>query len=166
MNSGNRIRLRSFTSHDRESFVGWHLRPSNRAFKWDGELTPEDAGKDFDEILAKSELGEQTYLAIELVAERRAIGQVAMFDSSDEPVSVLAYLIDEPFWGHGYATESVKLLIEDPVHRKQERTLVAIIPERHHASERVVEKLGFSARSRQTRNGMVVRRWELSGDAE
>lgn len=55
----------------------------------------------------------------------------------------LGYIIDEPYWGKGYASEAVTACVNFGIHDKQfERILATILPE-NIASQKVSEKAGL-----------------------
>lgn len=157
-----RLLLRAFAPDDRDAFVRWHTHPPNREFKWDGVLSAADARRDFEELLNANNPHESGYLAIELLKRGVAIGQIGLFPTPDRTAVALAYLIDEPAWGFGYATEASQAIIEESRRRYPERSVIAVIPDGHGASERVAEKLGMVPMNDEVRNEMRVRRWILA----
>lgn len=63
----------------------------------------------------------------------------------DKEAMELGYWIARPFWGHGYATEAVKTLVDVTFRTKRCRCLVASRFADNPASGRVLEKVGFVA---------------------
>lgn len=159
MLESRRLRIRPFMSQDREWSVNWHTSEAIRRLKWDGPLTVHDADREFDEILGATFAGDSTYLAVELAATSQPIGQIGLFPSADGSELALAYLIDEPHWRQGFATEASLALIRECLSRQPGiRRIVVVIPEHHAASERVASKLGMASTHGDVRNGMPVRR--------
>lgn len=165
MLNSRRLLIRPFRPEDRERFVGWHTREANRRFKWDGPLTAIEAHREFDQVLNGTAAGTRTYLAIVHSASGEPVGQIGLFPGASESEYALAYLIDEPCWGLGYATEASRAVIDNLLCHCSDCRVVAVIPNGHTASERVASKLGLSATRDEIRNGMPVRRWEADSRA-
>ena len=56
----------------------------------------------------------------------------------------LGYWIGRPFWGRGYGTEAVALLVDHAFERHAGRHVGAGVFDDNPASRRVLEKLGFA----------------------
>jgi ribosomal-protein-alanine N-acetyltransferase len=55
----------------------------------------------------------------------------------------IGYMVDEDFYGKGYATQMVKIFIKNIFTKTAIRKLIASIHEDNKASRRMVEKIGF-----------------------
>jgi RimJ/RimL family protein N-acetyltransferase len=55
----------------------------------------------------------------------------------------LMFSIDQGWWGHGYATESVKAVLARAIVEVQLREVVAVSPPQHRAALRVLHKAGM-----------------------
>jgi ribosomal-protein-alanine N-acetyltransferase len=73
------------------------------------------------------------------------IGTIGCFWASiPDQVMEMGYNIAEPFWGHGFAVEAARKMIQHVFLTYQVERLQLRIFEGNHASVRVAEKLGFS----------------------
>ncbi|MGK7877279.1 MAG: GNAT family N-acetyltransferase [Xenococcaceae cyanobacterium] len=109
----------------------------------------EEAGRDWIEKKVKT--GEHTF-AVLLKKTGEFIGAVGFGGSQDQPG--IGYWIGRPYWGQGYATEAVSILLNHAkslgIHRLQAETFP-----NNPSSARVLEKLGF------TMTGRVIRDYPL-----
>lgn len=55
----------------------------------------------------------------------------------------LVYLLDEPYWHQGFATEAARAVVEWGVTERGWQRLVAVTYEENAASRRVLERLGW-----------------------
>ncbi|HEX8727187.1 MAG TPA: GNAT family N-acetyltransferase [Ktedonobacterales bacterium] len=55
----------------------------------------------------------------------------------------VAYFLDQPYWGHGYATEATRAMVRYGFEHTDWERIVAAIMLGNSASMRVVERLGF-----------------------
>lgn len=69
--------------------------------------------------------------------ENKIIGSVAHFELFGE--TNVSYWIDQPYWGKGLATESLKMFLRDAV----TRPLFARVAYDNYGSQKVLEKCGF-----------------------
>lgn len=75
----------------------------------------------------------------------RLVGVCGLHDFSNPTTADLGYWVGRPFWGKGYATFAVKMLLEFAFHQLRLETVRAIVLQDNIASRRVVEKNGFRA---------------------
>ena len=57
----------------------------------------------------------------------------------------LGYGLARPFWGYGYATETVQALVDWALAQKEIRRVWAVCDVENHASARVLEKVGMTS---------------------
>lgn len=72
----------------------------------------------------------------------RLIGAVGYVPDDDGAVEI-GYWIGKPWWGHGYATEAARALVEHCFKRERRRLLRCCHFVDNTASARVIAKLGF-----------------------
>ncbi|WP_232703239.1 GNAT family N-acetyltransferase [Halobacterium wangiae] len=82
--------------------------------------------------------------ALLVCREEEPMGMVALFSEDDVTgTATIAYWLDPEFWGNGYATEAVGLLVEYAFAERRLHKLRAEVVEPNDGSQRVLEKLGF-----------------------
>ncbi|NII11963.1 GNAT family N-acetyltransferase [Oleiagrimonas sp. C23AA] len=69
----------------------------------------------------------------------------------------VGYGLARPHWGHGYATEAMQAVVTHAFGAMDLRRLEADIDPDNHASQRVLERLGF------VEEGYLRERWEVDG---
>lgn len=106
----------------------------------------EDDAKTFITYCAEEE--PQVTFAIEY--RKQLAGCVGLVLQTDiyRKTAEIGYWIGEPFWGKGIATEAVKLLVNYAFETLGLVRVYCGIFETNHASQRVVEKAGFSLEGR------------------
>ena len=72
-----------------------------------------------------------------------AIGTVEATVHLERSSTAIAYLFDPARWGHGYAREAVRGVLDHLEHAGQTAVFTAHIDTRNQASRRLVEQLGF-----------------------
>jgi [ribosomal protein S5]-alanine N-acetyltransferase len=75
-----------------------------------------------------------------IMAGTEFVGAIG-FKSGSESIEI-GYWIGRPYWGRGYATRAVRLLIEEAQRRGIKRLQAEVFPE-NFGSMRVLEKCGF-----------------------
>jgi RimJ/RimL family protein N-acetyltransferase len=55
----------------------------------------------------------------------------------------LSYMLDEPYWGRGYATEIAKAVLEHGMNKLNMKRVVALVYPQNSPSIRVIEKTGM-----------------------
>jgi RimJ/RimL family protein N-acetyltransferase len=75
-----------------------------------------------------------------ILAGTELVGAIG-FKSESERIEI-GYWIGRPYWGRGYATRAVRLLIEEARRRGIERLHAEVFPD-NFGSMRVLEKCGF-----------------------
>jgi len=111
---------------------------------WQGIETIEHAGSWLERQTEEGELYEISIINNEEF--QQLVGFVVLYESeTEESVKVvhLGYVVAEPFWGKGYATEILISLIERLTELDEPITLLAGVDENNLASRKVLEKSGF-----------------------
>ena len=140
-----RLRLRPFAQTDMDAIFA--LQSSPRVLRyWDSPPWKERAQA--ERFIALSGQMEQegtgARLAIERAADREFIGWCNLFKW--DPIfrsAKLGYCLDEPAWGHGFATEAAGALLRWAFDTLDLNRVQAEADTRNTASGRVLEKLGF-----------------------
>ncbi|MGH6953671.1 MAG: bifunctional GNAT family N-acetyltransferase/(deoxy)nucleoside triphosphate pyrophosphohydrolase [Alphaproteobacteria bacterium] len=82
--------------------------------------------------------------AIERRADGAVIGCIGLTPDAERREGVLGYWIGRPFWGHGYATEAVRAVVDHGfAGLGLDRVRASAVAE-NRASIRILEKLGFA----------------------
>jgi RimJ/RimL family protein N-acetyltransferase len=68
---------------------------------------------------------------------------VCSYEWRGEPIPEIGYWAGEPFWGHGYATEGVRAMIDHAFTETELEALAASCRVTNVPSRRVLEKCGF-----------------------
>jgi RimJ/RimL family protein N-acetyltransferase len=89
--------------------------------------------------------GDGVRLAMERREDKRVIGEALLFNFENERTRAeIGYGLGRPAWGHGYATEAVRPLVDFGFRELGLRRIGAIIDPRNGPSARVLQRLGFS----------------------
>jgi ribosomal-protein-alanine N-acetyltransferase len=86
--------------------------------------------------------------AVELPEIAPFIGFVGLnavtFDTHFTPAVEIAWRLASAHWGHGFATEAGRLVLEDGFHRLDLPEIVSFTTEENHRSRRVMDRLGMT----------------------
>lgn len=140
-----RLRLRPFTSEDADALLAMHGNPSVMRF-WDSPPWKERAR--CERFLAAceriSEEGSGARVAIDRRSDDAFIGWCGLTRWNPGYRSAsLGYCLDEEAWGHGYATEASRALLQWAFDALDLNRVQAECDTRNVPSARVLEKLGF-----------------------
>jgi len=95
-------------------------------------------------------------------ADNKYIGAVGVGGPPNESGEVLiGYFVDKKYDGRGHATAATRLFIDHLFKDERLQQIAATIPIGHTASERVVEKNGFSIGCQLEEDGMALNKWVL-----
>jgi len=101
------------------------------------------------------------HLAIELRHSHRVIGESAFqwnLNEREKRRGELGYFLEKEFWGHGYATEATRLMIDFAFSTLGASALTAACDPRNRQSERVMQKCGLERDPIVDRSGTIVAR--------
>ena len=105
---------------------------------------PEDGAVRFVEDLVLPGRAAGTQFAFVIVAEGEVVGHISVKDVNEERGEAeIGYWIGRPFWGQGYASEAVRLVVAFAFEDLGLRRLYAHVLAHNPASGRVLEKAGF-----------------------
>lgn len=140
-----RLRLRPFVQDDAGALFALQCNPRVLRY-WDAPpWTDRDRAEAFlAACLQMREDGSGARSAIETLADNAFIGWCSMFRWNPVYRSLgIGYCFDEPAWGHGYATEAVRGMLQWAFGALDLNRVEAELDSRNAASARVLEKLGF-----------------------
>jgi [ribosomal protein S5]-alanine N-acetyltransferase len=139
MLKSKRLILRNYTPSDREFFVSLNSNSVVREHM-DGALSEEQAADFFqNQVLQNS-----TAFVIALKTDPDTlIGHIFINrEAQTEPFPELGYMLAQQYWGQGFATEAVGLLLLNQ--SSDQKRFFATCDLDHPGSYRVLEKCGFS----------------------
>ena len=138
-----RLRLRAFRASDLEAYAAMQANPEVMRHMVMGRTsTSGEVWRTMLMSLGSWALRGYGMWACEKLDDEVFVGSVGIFHPFDWPEPEIAYSFDQPYWGHGFATEAAKAardwLFE---HFPLQRAASLIRPD-NLASKRVVERLG------------------------
>ena len=141
----SRLRLRPFTGSDADFLFSLHSNAYVLRY-WDsppwGER--ERAERFLTRCRQIAEEGSGARLAVERISDGSFIGWCGLTGWNREYRSAsLGYCFDDAVWGHGYATEAARALLQWAFDTLAMNRVQAETDTRNAASARVLEKLGF-----------------------
>jgi [ribosomal protein S5]-alanine N-acetyltransferase len=139
-----RLLLRPVTSADADALFAMHSSADVLRY-WDAPLWSERARAErFITACQMADEGSGTRLAIDRVSDRAFIGWCSLTRwSPDYRSASMGYCLDDAAWGHGYATEAARALLQWAFDTLDLNRVQAETDTRNAASARVLEKLGF-----------------------
>lgn len=140
-----RLRLRPFTSADADALYAMHSNAYVLRY-WDAPPWTEPARA--ERFIATcgqiAEEGSGARLAIEQGSDGAFLGWCGLTRwNPDHRSASLGYCLNEAAWGHGYATEAARALLQWAFDKLDLNRVQAEADTRNTASARVLEKLGF-----------------------
>lgn len=160
-----RLRLRPFADADADALFALHSNAYVLRY-WDAP--PWDEAARAERFIAAcrqmAEEGTGARLAIEHGADHAFIGWCGLTRwNPDFRSASLGYCLDDAAWGHGYATEAVRALLQWAFDALDLNRVQAETDTRNVASARVLEKVGFlregTLREDCVVNGVVSDSW-------
>jgi RimJ/RimL family protein N-acetyltransferase len=138
-----RLRLRAFRPGDLDAYATMQANPEVMRYLVRGRTaTPAEVWHTMASSLGGWALRGYGMWACERLTDDVFVGSVGIFQPLDWPEPEIAYSLDRPFWGQGYATEGVGAARDWLfAHFPLSRAASFIRPE-NVASKRVVERLG------------------------
>ena len=140
-----RLRLRPFDDGDANDLFALHSNASVLRY-WDAPAWSEhERGARFIAACRQmADEGSGVRLAIERASDNVFIGWCSLTRWNPEHRSAsLSYCLDDAAWGHGYATEAARALLQWAFDTMDLNRVQAEADTRNVASARVIEKLGF-----------------------
>jgi ribosomal-protein-alanine N-acetyltransferase len=139
-----RLLLRSQQPEDLERLAKMFGDEEVMRFMGDGKTLPRSAAE--QSIKRWNEYEREhgyTNWAVIRKEDNAFIGKCGFNILPDDSDIELAYMLDEPYWGMGYATEISKAVLEYGVNKLDLKRIVALIYPQNSPSIRVIEKIGM-----------------------
>lgn len=141
----DRLRLRPFTDADADALFALHSDAHVLRY-WDSPPWTEPARAERFITMCRTMADEGTgaRVAIDRACDGVFVGWCGLTGWNPEYRSAtLGYVLGEPMWGHGYATEAAHALLRWAFDTLDLNRVQAETDTRNAASARVLEKLGF-----------------------
>ena len=155
-----RLRLRPLRGNDADDLFVVHSDPRVMRYWSHPPWTHRDQAVERIAQLARDRASAEFYSwATTLDGADRLIGTVSLFAiNRAHQRAEIGYALAANAWGHGYATEGLRLAIAFAFGSIGLSRLEADIDPRNEASCRLVERVGFR------REGLLRRRWHVAGE--
>ena len=151
-----RLRLRAFRSNDLNAYAAMQANPEVMRYLVRGRTaTAAEVWHTMASSLGGWALRGYSTWACEKIEGDVFIGSVGIFEPLDWPEPEIAYSLDRPFWGQGYATEAAGAARDWLFANFQFKRAASFIRPDNVSSKRVVERLG----------AVCERNFELRGSA-
>ncbi|MQC17679.1 MAG: N-acetyltransferase [Chloroflexi bacterium] len=138
-----RLVLRAFTADDLDAYAAMQANPEVMRYLGVGETRTR--GETWAAIaggLGQWALRGYGSFAVEESATGQFVGRAGILHPYDWPGPELAYALDQPFWGRGYATEACREVLAWARSEAHLGELVSFIYPENEASKAVVRRLG------------------------
>ncbi len=143
------LRLRLFDPHDVATLDRLYGNPRVMRYLQHGASSvtnaPEDAGHAVHHFLDHWDAYGFGVWAVEEKATGALIGWCGLHYLPGSAEAELAYVLDEPYWHRGLATEAAHASVRDGFERVGLQRIVAVVDAKNVASCRVLEKVGLVA---------------------
>ena len=141
----DRLRLRPLDDADADDLFALHSNPAVLRY-WDSPPWSEPARA--ERFLAGSrqlaDEGTGARLAVDLTTDKTFLGWCSLSRwNADHRSAALGYCFGEAAWGHGYATEAARAVLQWAFETLDLNRVQAETDTRNAGSARVLEKLGF-----------------------
>ena len=155
-----RLRLRAFRPEDLDAYAAMQAKPEvMRYLIPGGTVSRVDVWRTMATFLGQWALRGYGMWACEEIADGRFTGSIGIFQPLDWPEPEIAYSLDRPFWGRGYATEAAGAARDWLfAHFPFPRAASFIKPE-NRASIRVAKRLGAVLEGDTELRGMAFQHW-------
>jgi RimJ/RimL family protein N-acetyltransferase len=151
-----RLRLRAFRASDLDAYSAMQANPEVMRYMVMGRTAmPAEVWRTMLMSLGSWALRGYGMWACEKIEGDVFIGSAGIFEPLDWPEPEIAYSLDRPFWGQGYATEAAGAARDWLFEHFQLTRAASFIRLDNVASKRVVERLG----------AVFERNFELRGSA-
>ncbi|HEY5111594.1 MAG TPA: GNAT family protein [Acidimicrobiales bacterium] len=140
-----RLRLRPFNDSDENALFALHSNAHVLRY-WDAPPWSERlrAERFITACREMTEAGTGARLAVDRVSDGAFIGWCSLTRwNPDYRSASMGYCFDDAAWGHGYATEAARALLQWAFDTLEMNRVQAETDTRNTASARVLEKLGF-----------------------
>jgi RimJ/RimL family protein N-acetyltransferase len=139
----DRLRLRAFRAGDLDAYAAMQANPEVMRHLVTGRTaTPVEVWRTMAGFLGQWALRGYGMWACEKIDDGGFIGSVGVFEPLDWPEPEIAYSLDQPFWGRGFATEAARAARAWLFDRFAPARAASFIRPDNHRSKRVAERLG------------------------
>ena len=155
-----RLRLRPFDDADADVLFAMHSSAHVLRF-WDAPPWSDRsrAARFITACRQMAEEGTGTRLAVDRISDGAFLGWCSLTRwSPDHRSAAMGYCFEDAAWGHGYATEAARALLQWAFDTLELNRVQAETDTRNAASARVLEKLGF------VREGMLREDCVVNGE--
>ena len=155
-----RLRLRAFRPEDLDAYTAMQANPEvMRYLIPGGAVSRVDVWRTMATFIGQWVLRGYGMWACEEIASGHFVGSVGIFQPLDWPEPEIAYSLDRPFWGRGFATEAAGaardwLFANFPFPRA-----ASFIKPENRASIRVAERLGAVLKGTTELRGIAFQHW-------
>lgn len=157
-----RLLLREYTTDDLEAVYRYQNHPAYlRYYPW-SHRPQREVSTFLQQIIEwQSDLPRLKFqLAVELRKTGELIGSCGLRKMKDTAVEgEVGYEIDPHYWGEGYATEAVRMMLQFAFDDLQLHRVFASVIADNRGSRRVVEQLGFTHEGHLRENKRFKNRW-------
>src|SRR5260370_20267468 len=143
----DRLRLRAFRAGDLDAYSTMQANPEVMRYMVMGRTsTRVEVWRTMATSLGQWALRGYGMWACEKSEDGAFIGSVGIFQPLDWPEPEIAYSLDQPFWGHGFATEAARAARDWFFEHFPVPRVGSFIRPDNHASKRGVQRLGAVCR--------------------
>ena len=159
-----RLLLRPFVAEDFDAVFAMQSRPDvARYLYWDAR-TEDEVRTALEEKIAGTAIraeGDVLFLATVLKSTGKLVGDIVLhWISRDHRTAEIGFIVHPDHQGHGYATESVRVLLRLAFQDLQLHRVIGRAEARNIASARVLEKLGMRREAHLIENEYVKGEWQ------
>jgi len=138
-----RLILRPFTENDFDAILPIYTNHDVMQFVNHGARTREEVKAELQKYKKHWETHGFGACAVIEKASGKLIGRADLYVSDRSTYPQLGYVLDQPFWGKGYATEAAKTYLNYGFNSLKFHRIVAFARTFNFASLHVLEKLGM-----------------------
>jgi ribosomal-protein-alanine N-acetyltransferase len=152
-----RLKLRNITQKDFQAVHEYASDPETVKYMPFGPNTEEETQEFINRNLKQQQEQPRTDYGFGIILkhEDRLIGACGMHGVTENQASI-GYILNRRYWSHGYATETVKALVDYLFSELGVHRVYASCDPRNHASIRVLEKVGMRLEGK-LRENVIIR---------
>lgn len=109
----------------------------------------------YKETMKEYKAGRELTWLMELKGKNKVIGEIVLYDFMLDLQADMGYRLNKDYWGHGYATEAGKAIVNFAFETLKLERLQIRCFKNNPASVRIAEKLGFTQEGL-IRNGVIL----------
>ncbi len=137
----DRLTLRPFTARDVAEAIAIYANPENMRFIPGGVWTEQQTADLIERFSAHARDRGYGLLAVRERCSLQLIGHCGLSTIAETAETEVAYLIDRPFWGRGFASEAAAAVVADGFTRAGVTRIIGLTMLENIASRRVLAKL-------------------------